>query len=126
MIKTNGHVGDGIICAFKKYAELMGLDKWTITLRAKELTPEETEDGWQAETDAEAEYLRAVIDIYQVNIPPEEYERVARHELLHVITGNMFGIAETLAFKSARKAMRKLEERVITELEAMPLWDKIE
>lgn len=125
MIKSDQVIPLYIVNAFDKYVKLMGLDKWTIILRPMNLTKEEADDGWQAETDAETEYYRAVIDIFIPNVPEDEADRVARHELLHVMTSNYFGIVESLTYKNSKKAIRKLEERITTELETMPIWQEV-
>lgn len=108
-----------IVASFTKHIKLMFADDWYITIEFATVEEE------AMETEAKPEYRTAsiTVDMTQMEYQEEYIDKFARHELLHILTWSWFGIAGTLAYKNAGRALEKIEEAVIDRLEHMPAWE---
>jgi hypothetical protein len=109
-----------VLGSFRHHQDLMGLDSWTIKLFWRPVG-----DHKIMATSAEPEYYQASIDIDLEDLDIEHLSEYVRHELLHVLLWQYTETAESLVLKKAKGTIRKLEERTVSDLERMPLWDRI-
>ena len=114
-----------VIASVKLHQNLMGLDDWYGKIV---FAPVEDEDGGDImETECHPQYKKFTItvDLNVLNTSPEYLQHYVRHELFHVLVWFMFDLSTELSYKKGAGAIRKLEERVIYDLEHMPLWDLV-
>ena len=107
-----------ILRLVRRYQRLMGLDRWDVTVRFEV----DKEDA--AGCSADDEYLRAMLSFDLNGFPPEDDDTFVRHELLHCVVWEMLRVAEGLAGENeaAKEAVRAANERCVTMLERMPIW----
>lgn len=101
----------------RRYQRLMGLSQWRIYIKFGRCR-----EG--AACVADDEYLRATLYFDLNEITDEDVELTVRHELLHCHTWELLRVAEHLASKdrNAKEMVRAANERIVTELERMPIW----
>jgi hypothetical protein len=109
--------------AVARYVALYGLDRWDI-----DVYQQEPNDDSMAKAHAEPEYRRAKLTFCPDDIPPAEIDRYVRHELGHVLIWPLCHAAYHLAGNDhAKQEMVRLAlERVATDLECAPFWDRVE
>lgn len=110
------------LASFRHHHEIMGLGGWNISLNWLTLG-----DDRVMQTNVQPEYYRAVIDVDLTCLAekPQHMPSTVRHELFHVIIWQYTEFAEALALKSTNLLLRKLEERTVSDLSRMPLWDSL-
>ena len=97
----------------------MGLSAWTIKLSWIPVP-----DHKVMASSAEPEYYQASVDVDLADL--DEYlSDYVRHELFHVILWQYTQASYSLAFKRARTTLNRLEERTVSDLERMPLWETL-
>lgn len=109
-----------VVARITELAQLMGLGSWEIKIDWHSV-----EGTFTMETTAEPEYYKVTISIDLPKLEYEDIDAYLRHELLHAILWQYTETAEALALKKAKSTIRKLEERTVSDLERMPLWDKL-
>ena len=113
-------LGDEVLTQATRLSELMGLQDWDI-----KFTWAPVGKSYVMETSAEPEYYKATITVDLPNLDPAHLPSYLRHELLHIILWQYTEAAEAFALKRTKTTLRKLEERMVSDLERMPLWENL-
>jgi hypothetical protein len=121
----NEEAAEKVLKYVRHYEALFGLEKWRIYIYWKLESEFEDPEEWAAETKVDPEYYKARI-FFNLDRPQlDKLEEDVRHEMLHCITWQFVGIIESLTYARAKKAVEKLEEKFVSDLELLPLWDKV-
>jgi len=113
-------IGQEVLDCLALHEQLLGLTDWTIKVFWKPV-----EDHYVMETVAQPEYYKAHIS---VDLPELEREHIAeyvRHELFHVLMWHYTEAINSFLHEDYVPHVEKLEERVVSDLERLPLWEKI-
>jgi len=112
---------DLVLSSLTRHLALMGLDHWNIKIQWVSV-----DEKFVMETEVQPEYYKATISIDLPELKLPYLNEYIRHECFHIILWQYTETAETLApTKKSKAVIRKLEERTVSDLERMPLWDKI-
>lgn len=124
---TKGHeaIAKKFMSSLEKHLRWMDLNKWIIKVEYVEI-----DEDCGMETSCQPQYYKATIGVDLAFLDSSNKQREAideyvRHELLHVVLWIYTALAEDLSLKKGKGAIRKMEERVVSDLERMPLWDKL-
>ena len=115
-----------IVNSMDRHIRLLGLEHWSFEIRWE--SP--LEGGrYGAETRASPEYYDATVtfDLDVIAVRSDQVDQYVRHELIHCIVWPLAEAGQLLAGDSegARELIGRIEERVTSDLERLPLWDKL-
>ena len=117
-------LAEAILSLVAYYRTVLGLEHWDIKVHLKEIC--ETDATTAADCGAEPEYYAADVTFYLAILaerPVEELPGFVRHELLHVWLWPLATMANDLTENKFEKVVMRLDERVTSDLERMPVWD---
>ena len=105
--------------AVAKYVAYYGLSDWQV-----EVYIQSPNDDSTAKTYGEPEYRRGTLVFTPEEIPEDDIDRFARHEVGHLVLWPLMHAADFLAEGDKAKAemVRLALERVATDLEIAPFW----
>ncbi len=111
-----------LLNAIERYKVLLGLERWNIDVRFDEKLKD------AGNCDYKPEYMQATISFNPKDISLADVDEYARHELLHCIVAPLAQVADFVRErdKNSREMVREAEERVVSQLELLPLWDELE
>ncbi len=125
---SDPNIAEKVLEYARYYEQLLGLEKWRIYFYWRLATEyEDPEDAREtaAETKADPEYYKARV-FFNLDRPQLDLlEEDVRHEMLHCFTWQFVSMIQTLTYTRAKAAVTKLEEKFVSDLEMLPLWDKI-
>lgn len=102
----------------KMWQELMGLQRWTITVRFAGV-----DTGDEAEVETDPDYYKATI---RVNLDAVKSRKALRlaivHEMLHIVLSPYTQYSRELVGKRKRKLLKRLEERLVSRMERWRIW----
>jgi hypothetical protein len=103
----------------------MGLQGWDIFVEFGEIKGKGNDAEMAMETFAEPEYYKTTLTVDLSRLHEIDINTYVRHEFLHTILWLYTHAAEELCVKKAQGTVLKLEERVVSDLERMPLWEML-
>ena len=111
-------LAEQVMASLKDYEQRLGLTQWWITVTWGPC------DAVMS-TFCEPEYYEADITVDLTKLPAQYVDEYARHELFHVLVWMYTSVAEGLATVREKAILRKLEERMVSDLEQMPIWENL-
>jgi hypothetical protein len=113
-------LADQVLASLRHHLGLMGLDAWDIKILWTAIPGQ-----YAMQTNAEPEYYKATIEVDLDDLKPEAISSYIRHELFHIILWQYTEAATSFALKRTKTTLNRLEERTVSDLERMPLWESL-
>jgi hypothetical protein len=100
------------------YQELLGLSKWTVKIKYAGV-----EESDEAEVESDPDYYKATVRINLDEVTTKKaLTRTIIHELIHTVLSPYTQMSRELVPRRQRKMLKRLEERLVSDIERWPLW----
>lgn len=111
-----------IMESLRYYLPRMGMQNWYIWIKY-----ENVDDTYCMETESQAAYYKAILSIDIKQLDDKFIPEYIRHELFHALSGMYTDAALALCKedKGLTEILSELEERLATDFEQMPIWDRL-
>ncbi len=120
---ASSNLAKQVIESVKLHQKLLGLEDWYGHLTFGKVEKEDGGEGMETEAWPQYKKFEITADIDTLIGSSEYLHHYVRHECLHILLWSYFGMTADLCYKNAQKALRKLEETAVYDLEHMPLFD---